>query len=331
MEAYLQAMVQKMVAETEPSISAYRSFIFKYCERSSLLVGSQVMNPHTRVLMFVQAFSDRVGDKICKRCGIDIEDAKTTAKVWDDVKNEALKICNKDDSQMGKLWKSKMQGKNEPRKTMPKNEYKQKLEQPTKNIVNKTPEVLDEVTKIMKDLWLSQLEAQQKLEEELVFLREAFNQSPWQYPAISNGIRGCYWDGENHRKDDCQDLKRAIERGDVYQRDRLMVLGPQSVSKDGILVPVPYEVNGKMKWQKEWVRKQQSQMPRALCITGENNHDKPMRQSPKRVERHDEKTVEKVEKRYQHDKMWNTLKESTDIGEISKRTLDIQVQEVTVR
>jgi len=326
-EAYLQAMVQKMVTEKEPTISAYRSFIFEYCERSSLLVGSQVMNPHTRVLMFLQAFSDRVGDKICKRCGIDIEDAKTTAKVWDDVKNEALKICNKDDSQMGKLRKSKMPGESEPTKTVSK-ERKQKLE-PTKNVANKTPEVLDEVTKMMKDLRLSQLEAQRKLEEELVFLREAFNKSPRQH--ISNGIRGCYWDGENHRKEDCQDLKRAIERGDVYQRDRLTFLGPQGVGNDGVLVPVPHEVNGKMKWQKEWVREQQSQMPRALCITVENNRDKPMRQSPKRVERHDEKTVEKLEKRHQHEKMWNTLRESTDIGEISKRTLDTRVPGVTVR
>jgi len=195
-----------------------------------LLVGSQVMNLHTRVLMFLQAFSDRVGDKICKRCGIDIEDAKTTANVWNDVKNEALKICTKDNSQISKLRKSKIQEESEPMKTVSKKEQRKQRMEPMKNIANKTPNVLDEVTKMMKDLQLSQLEAQRKLEEELVFLREAFNKS-----------------------------------------SRL-----QGVGNDGVLVLVPYEVNGKMKWQKDWVREQQSQMPRALCITVENNRDKPM-------------------------------------------------------
>jgi len=176
-EAFLQAMVQKMRGEKELTISAYWSFIFEYSKRSSLLVRNQVISPHTGVFMFLQAFSDRVGDKICKRCGIDIEDAKTMARIWMDVKHQALKICTKDNLQMSKLWKSNMQGENEPAKTVSStNECKQKLES-TKNVTNKTLEVLDEVTKMMKDLWLSQLEAQRKLEEELVFLKEAFNKS----------------------------------------------------------------------------------------------------------------------------------------------------------
>jgi len=61
------------------------------------------MNLYTRGLMCLQAFSDRVRDKICKHYGIDIEDAKTITNIWNDVKNEALKICTKDDSQMSKL------------------------------------------------------------------------------------------------------------------------------------------------------------------------------------------------------------------------------------
>jgi len=76
------------------------------------------MNPHTRILMFLQAFSDRVGDKMCKCCRIDIEDTKAMAKIWDNIKNEALKICNKYDSQMGKLWKSKMLGESKAMKTV---------------------------------------------------------------------------------------------------------------------------------------------------------------------------------------------------------------------
>jgi len=115
--------------------------------------------------------------------------------------------------------------------------------------------------------------ASRKLDEELALLRDTYQTpsrqkpyySPRQYgnreyppnPAMSGRtIRGCFWDGENHRKEDCQDLKRAIERGDVYQRDRLTFLGQQGVGDDVVLVPVPHEVNGKMKWQKDWVREQ---------------------------------------------------------------------------
>jgi len=63
-----------------------------------------------------------------------------------------------------------------------------------------------------------------------------------------NKIRGCYWDGKNYRKEDCQDLKKAIKRGDVHQKDRLTLLGQKGV-RDEVLVPVPHEVDGKMSWQ----------------------------------------------------------------------------------
>jgi len=349
-EAFLQSMVQQMRKEEDPTVAAYRSFIFEFAERSTLLVRNLIISPHTRAFMFLQAFSDKIGDKLCKRCGIHIDDARTTTRVWSDLKLEALKICTKNDSQMSKLSKSKMQGDCEHIKPLhkPREERKQKLE--TAKSSNKNmPETLDEVTQMMKDLQLSQLEAQRKLDEELAFLRDAFTKSPRQNPyysprqygnrdylptpAMLNGIRGCYWDGENHRKEDCQDLKRAIERGDVYKRDRLTFLGQQGVGDDGVLVPVPHEVNGKIKWQKDWVREQQvkeSEMPRALCITVENNRDKPMHQSATKVGKHDEK-LEKPEKLQQHEKMWSTLQESVDIGELSKRTLDVLVPGVTVR
>jgi len=53
-----------------------------------------------------------------------------------------------------------MQGEKEPaKKVASTKECKQKIE-PMKNIVNKKPEILDEVTKIIKDLQLRQLKAQ---------------------------------------------------------------------------------------------------------------------------------------------------------------------------
>jgi len=62
-----------------------------------------VISLHTRVCIFLQVLSHRLGNKICKHCGIDIENAKTMARIWMDMRHEALQICTKDDSQMSKL------------------------------------------------------------------------------------------------------------------------------------------------------------------------------------------------------------------------------------
>jgi len=51
--------------------------------------------------------------------------------------------------------------------------------------------------------------------------------------------------------------------------------------------------------------------------------DRPVRDSAK--------PDEKLEKQHQHEKMWSQLRESIDIGELSKRTLDALVPGVTVR
>jgi len=78
----------------------------------------------------------------------------------------------------------------------------------------------------------------------------------------------------NHRKEDCEDLRKAIERGDVHIRDRWIDLGQQGVW-DTVLVPIPQEIEGKMKWQKDWVHekllaKESEMQPKIHSITGKN-------------------------------------------------------------
>jgi len=65
----------------DPSVSEYRLFIFEYTERSSLLVQKSVVSAHMRVFMFLQVFSDRIGDKLCKRRSIDIDEPTMTSNV----------------------------------------------------------------------------------------------------------------------------------------------------------------------------------------------------------------------------------------------------------
>jgi len=187
-----------------------------------------------------------------------------------------------------------------------------------------------------------------------------------------------------HRKEDCEDLRKAVERGDVHVRDRWIYLGQQEVG-DTVLVPTPQEIEGKMKWQKDWVHERllakESEMPKVQYVTGDNTtktmvydileqmngeevvyklfwdmdieekrardmedegdhpdtkcpafspptkilkRDKPLRQLAGEHE-------EKHEKRPQPEKMWNTLRDSVDIGELRRRTLDAPVPGVRVR
>jgi len=67
---------------------------------------------------------------------------------------------------------------------------------------------------------------------------------------LGRTIGGCFWDGEDYRKEDCQDLRKAIERREVHQRDRFIILGQKGVGEE-ILVPIPWEVDGKIIWQKD--------------------------------------------------------------------------------
>jgi len=94
------------------------------------------------------------------------------------MKKEALNICTKDDSQISKLWKTKKQLETSPVKPIPKmrEEQQPRLEEVSPTLLSRgrSGGPLDEVTKMMKDLQLSQVEAQKRFENELAFLRDVF-------------------------------------------------------------------------------------------------------------------------------------------------------------
>jgi len=118
-EIYLQSLVQKMRKENDPSIAAYRTFIFEFACRSNFLVAKLVINEHTRIVLLLEDFSYKIGHKLCKRCKIHIDNTSSTAHVWSTLKKEALNICTKDDSQMSKVWKTKKQLETSPGKPIP--------------------------------------------------------------------------------------------------------------------------------------------------------------------------------------------------------------------
>lgn len=69
-------------------------------------------------------------------------------------------------------------------------------------------------------------------------------------------VGGCYWDGGSHSRDNCTDLIRALERGDVHRKGVVLLYLGREDSGTNVRVPVPVEVDGKISWQKEWVERE---------------------------------------------------------------------------
>ena len=174
-----------MRKEKIPSACKCRAFISEFTVRADQLVEKALINQHTTVFLFLQAFSDKIGDKLCKRCKIDVDDPSTTVGVWNELKKEALKVLTKDDSQMSRLWKSKkVEESGLLRATRPERlEKLVVIERPTEPriperiIERRKPEDLDTMTQLMKELRLSQTEAQQRLDEQMLFMRDVFTKS----------------------------------------------------------------------------------------------------------------------------------------------------------
>ena len=135
-----------------------------------------------------------------------------------------------------------------------------------KRIIEKTkPEDVDSVIQLMKELRLSQMEAQKRLDEQMLLMRHVCTKSVaaipqlmyvapnqygnWEYPLLKGGyktnLKGCYWDGKLHVRDDYEELQSAISRREVHYKGKVLYLRPEGV-RDSIWVPVPVEIDGKV-------------------------------------------------------------------------------------
>ena len=159
----------------------------------------------------------------------------TTVDVWEDLKKEGLKVSTKDDSQMSRLWKSKKveeTGHPRPARMEKLQEKTVILERPPKsriqerNVERRKPEDLGSVTQHMKELRLSQVEAQKRLDEKMLFMRDVFTKSVSAIPQLmyvapnqygnrehpppqgryKTNLKGCYWDRKPHVRDNCEEL-----------------------------------------------------------------------------------------------------------------------------
>ena len=66
-------------------------------------------------------------------------------------------------------------------------------------------------------------------------------------------MRGYYYDGGKYSREHCEELQKALERGDVHKTGPVLFLGPKDAGSN-IKVPISREDrNGKIVWQREWV------------------------------------------------------------------------------
>ena len=80
-----------------------RAFIFEFSKKSDKLMEEGVLSECLRILLFLGGLSDKVGNRVCKEVGADVEKTSTLKGKWSDIKKEALNLCVAEDTQMKKL------------------------------------------------------------------------------------------------------------------------------------------------------------------------------------------------------------------------------------
>ena len=62
------------------------------------MINARKLSEYGRVTLFLHAFLDEIGNKLCKRCNIDLDDPNTIDKVFSKLKRGALDLCMKEES-----------------------------------------------------------------------------------------------------------------------------------------------------------------------------------------------------------------------------------------
>ena len=135
--------------EAEKSGIQYHAFIKDFCDKAEKLVERNILNEYRRILLFLLAFPDKVGNKLCKRFEIDLDDPTTiTDSIFERLKLEAASMYEEEDTQMSKLLEQ--EGLN-PR---PQNTHEKKKDKKKEKAVEEgeRKNEVDDLMNMMKDL-----------------------------------------------------------------------------------------------------------------------------------------------------------------------------------
>ena len=159
--------------------------------------------------------------------------------IWPRLKKEAMSI-HKISSMMKLLEEENVanEGENEEDEEAPVESLQNEIRVSTATI--------DGIIRELKNLNLIQLENSkyvQQLKQEMAEIRQMASSKHHYSPPASLSplpvIRGCYWDGGMHRREQCRALQRAVERGNVHYKGSCLYLGQEGASDCHIRVPYP--------------------------------------------------------------------------------------------
>lgn len=258
-QAYLETLAKKLKQKENSSPGEKRAYIFDFSEKADKLVADTILTQHLRILIFLQGFPDKLGNKICKTTEIDVDDPMTTQDKWARVKREALALSTSEDTPMKKIRKVLQAPDKIENMRVASSPLPSRTNLPTKpiKILQRNEEEMDEITKSFHEMRLRQAEADKKLDR-LVEVLSVQKAPPALYvPPNMEGNKswarndGCIWCGGTHIRDKCQELEQAIQRGEVHRKGKAVFTG--SYGSDGSeIVPLPQRNNGKIeKHQKE--------------------------------------------------------------------------------
>ena len=81
-KVYLKKASQDIRSKKNTSAADYRTFALNFSEKSDYLVKKRVISEYRRVILFLKAFNNKIGDKLCRKHNIDMEDPNTTDNVF---------------------------------------------------------------------------------------------------------------------------------------------------------------------------------------------------------------------------------------------------------
>ena len=107
MVGYLYDFAKELKNKEDEALSAEkRVFIFKFSKKSDKLSEEGVLSECLQILLFLKGFPNKVGNRVCKEVGADVEKVSTLQGKQSDIKKEALNLCVVEDTQIIKVEKA---------------------------------------------------------------------------------------------------------------------------------------------------------------------------------------------------------------------------------
>ena len=150
-----------MRSKKNGSAADYRTFALDFSEKSDYLVKKWVISKYKRVILFLQAFNNKIGDMLRRKHNIDMKDPDTTDNVFADLKRDALNLCCDDDLQITKMWKKEQEPEvQHPFQQQREEQEREKSNRQRKQLSSKKPDEVEDLAEMMKNLKIFQLEKQ---------------------------------------------------------------------------------------------------------------------------------------------------------------------------